>query len=776
MLKTVRNLFPDESLDVIVRELRASGWVVANAIDALDALRDLRQQHHHHRPPLPRHARNDDPWVVLDSTAAHPPEGSSLGGDGDGRQGSAAEGVRQVEDALRKSCLWDDPQAFVTHLHPPVGAAITTDAPQGTEKVATSTAATAAEAQSSGGGGGGGGEVDPTGGGGTPEAEERRKRAERQRQMLEEADRRWEEEKQRQAEAERLHARLKEHRQRYGGSLPRPNTATATAGASASAAGGAESDEAHGTREQGETKEARAHRKQEQEQRGDGEELREREAVKEKEGKEGKEGKEEDEGEAARARQEERERQQVALAGMVALCRKLAQRFTPQQLEAMRAIPFTVTTERAAKIFNDWRLSLWFAPTDFSQLLEAPSVSMTYVPYYCTAVRSVCTYAARVEVAAGTDGRKESRLVEGRRREGSHEQNVCGAARLRPEVAALLSAIEPWDMEASLPLATPPPPSSATRGSLPLNTEDDDDNDTVRVASLLEPRDVWGTVREAIVAREKEECARELLAGDHEEDESCKEEEAEEEEKGRERVVRVVETSVTRMEYPETRYRVVYVPLYLVRYTQGDPQGEPREFFFAINALTGKSHGQRPFGVGKILGRGLSFLEGLLGLKDHHTAQIVIGSQLSQLDRRICYADKDYYLIWPASHSYVLAHDTGFITLRNCSATRPIALSSQMRESKDITARYVLRPGETQSFNYRGFWCIRLALASDDDDEAGQAATPPSALSRAATFFFPATAQPAPVSANGPVRWEEMIEVVGYSIDGGNHGNLLGMA
>lgn len=325
----------------------------------------------------------------------------------------------------------------------------------------------------------------------------------------------------------------------------------------------------------------------------------------------------------------------------------------------------------------------------------------------------MCTYAAKVEVVAGTDGRKESRLVEGRRREGSHEQNVCGAARLRPEVAALLSAIEPWDMEASLPLAAPPPPSSAIRGSLPVKVEDDDDDDddTVHVASLLEPRDVWGTVREAIVAREKEACARELLAGDHGEDDPH-----EEEEKRRERVVRVVETSVTRMEYPETRYRVVYVPLYLVRYTQGDPQGEPREFFFAINALTGthhatssfarfptlpvgivaadrqplllhwcpragKSHGQRPFGVGKILGRGLSFLEvrwaccasaaaggggwwlvvvfphqlwtdqrrcccgdrsvqGLLGLKDHHTAQIVIGSQLSQLDRRICYADK----------------------------------------------------------------------------------------------------------------------------------------
>jgi hypothetical protein len=30
--------------------------------------------------------------------------------------------------------------------------------------------------------------------------------------------------------------------------------------------------------------------------------------------------------------------------------------------EAMRAIPFTVTTERAAKIFNDWRLSLWYQP------------------------------------------------------------------------------------------------------------------------------------------------------------------------------------------------------------------------------------------------------------------------------------------------------------------------------------------------------------------------------------------------------------------------------
>jgi hypothetical protein len=87
----------------------------------------------------------------------------------------------------------------------------------------------------------------------------------------------------------------------------------------------------------------------------------------------------------------------------------------------------------------------------------------------------------------------------------------------------------------------------------------------------------------------------------------------------------------------------------------------------------------------------------------------------------------------------------------------------------------VLRPGETQSFNYRGFWCIRLELT---DDAEGPPAALPSALSRAATFLFRGSAQPSPAPAalEQEVRWEEMIEVVGYSIDEGNHGNLLGMA
>jgi hypothetical protein len=247
-----------------------------------------------------------------------------------------------------------------------------------------------------------------------------------------------------------------------------------------------------------------------------------------------------------------------------------------------------------------------FTPTDFSQLLEAPSVSMTYVPYYCINVRntthslpgaramvvgvfpprrwlsaswlchpqvkSTCRYVSKVEVTRVGE-RKEHQMVEGQR-ESIHERSVCGAAHLRPEVAVLLSAIEPWDMEASVPLALPPVQPAQPSGG----------DDAVSVASLLEPRDVWCSIREWITAREKAECAKDVLLRSVGDDGIGDQPGSQEREASQQRVV---DTTVTRMEYPETRYRVVYVPLYLVRYTQGDPQGERREYFFAINALTG---------------------------------------------------------------------------------------------------------------------------------------------------------------------------------------------
>ena len=55
----------------------------------------------------------------------------------------------------------------------------------------------------------------------------------------------------------------------------------------------------------------------------------------------------------------------------------------------------------------------------------------------------------------------------------------------------------------------------------------------------------------------------------------------------------------------------------------------------------------------------------------------------------------DHYLVWPASHSYVVTRDTGYITLRNRSPSRAITLSSQMREAKHTTARYFATPHHT---------------------------------------------------------------------------------
>jgi hypothetical protein len=305
-LKTVRGLFPDESLDVILGELLANDWVVANAIDALEALRDLRapatslpprpqqqrQASEHGRPPSRAQrtsaARPKDDWVVLAKADHRDSESQdNNNNDEDDHAGAVDQGVRQVEEALRKSILWDGSQAFSTSTLATSSSEATRD---GTNEMsdpdrdqadrgilsagdAAPRGTTSTEAATHGSGEG-------------VVSEERRRRAEEHRRMMEEAERRWEEEKQRQAEAERLHARLQEHRERYhSGSLP-------TTAATISTAEVEERDEREA---------ATASRQQQQQQQEEKEE-------------------------------EEEERRQVAHASMVALSRTLAGRLNPEQL------------------------------------------------------------------------------------------------------------------------------------------------------------------------------------------------------------------------------------------------------------------------------------------------------------------------------------------------------------------------------------------------------------------------------------------------------------
>jgi len=162
-------------------------------------------------------------------------------------------------------------------------------------------------------------------------------------------------------------------------------------------------------------------------------------------------------------------------------------------------------------------------------------------------------------------GPTQKRTVEGER-ESKHKRNVCGATRLRPEVAALLPEIEPWDMEAALPL-----PSIAKQPN--YSTEPH-----LAVASLAEPREILREFEQWVAVEEKKQLAVDLLTKKWLRNEDKKE---------GDQVLRVLETRISKVNYQDMHNLIVYVPLLIVRYTHGDPQDDLKEFFFVMNGING---------------------------------------------------------------------------------------------------------------------------------------------------------------------------------------------
>lgn len=154
--------------------------------------------------------------------------------------------------------------------------------------------------------------------------------------------------------------------------------------------------------------------------------------------------------------------------------------------------------------------------------------------------------------------RKEHRVLSGER-EGFHVQHACGAATLPSRIIELMSYVL---SEESLHEAAVPLPGPEARPYA-----DSVGESTMVVTPVLEPSQIWRSVEDKIRVDEKQECLQTL----NDKEPSLK-------------VIRMV----TKMEYSETHFRLVYAPFYLVCYTHGDPQSDHQQFFLAINGLDGE--------------------------------------------------------------------------------------------------------------------------------------------------------------------------------------------
>eukprot|EP01087_Luapelamoeba_hula_P002874 TRINITY_DN1267_c1_g1_i2.p1 TRINITY_DN1267_c1_g1~~TRINITY_DN1267_c1_g1_i2.p1 ORF type:complete len:664 (+),score=120.01 TRINITY_DN1267_c1_g1_i2:185-2176(+) len=407
--------------------------------------------------------------------------------------------------------------------------------------------------------------------------------------------------------------------------------------------------------------------------------------------------------------------------------------------QEMRVIPLTVSPIAADATFTAWRRGLWFAPTDFSQIISQPEVRLSFVPYYCVQPTTVTYFKGSCSMKGTTDGWQP---VSGSSETVYDTVVAYGSAPMAPQLRKVLSKVEGWDMESSIPISQAPP----------VIKRENVYNIDVDVQELAEAEEIWKEVEQVIVEKEREECKARLVAeflrlkrnsvsekaketASEHGDEAGTDENAPEFD---ESDVRVRDLVLTKIVYKEARYRVVYVPLYLIKYHNDDvftqrgnhSNKKKKEYAFLLNGQSGKSDGQRPFGMGTVMGGGMRLLEGLFGVKDQDYPALATGQQLRRIDNGAFYRKKARYLVFPPSQSFFLFRQTGFITLRNVSPPQQ-QLSSPSNSGHISTsevrlrlvgqkrgnyctlagkAEYDLAPGEEETFDYTGNWCLRVTF------------------------------------------------------------------
>src|SRR5262249_44814044 len=162
-----------------------------------------------------------------------------------------------------------------------------------------------------------------------------------------------------------------------------------------------------------------------------------------------------------------------------------------------------------------------FAPTDFSQMIERPTLRPGYVPFYCVLLNTVSYYRAKVlfsekEIAAalanpqssaiplpssqpaasGGQGQGVWREISGTR-ESRQEKMICGGL-MDPEEREVLAKIDGWDMETSVSLEDEVKAVLRSGATTTASTSKQGDSGCVDTFTLVEPSEVWRMVEEAV--------------------------------------------------------------------------------------------------------------------------------------------------------------------------------------------------------------------------------------------------------------------------------------
>lgn len=368
----------------------------------------------------------------------------------------------------------------------------------------------------------------------------------------------------------------------------------------------------------------------------------------------------------------------------------------------VRLIPFAYPLRKVVAGFDHWRRSLWFAPAGFSQMIEGQAEEAVWMPYYTMRLTVISSFKAKIVVPvveATTDASGKAKKTEVKEIVVSKESvydNLLVCASVDEVDQSLAKSIEDYDVASALDVFAPSS-SAATSSAATLvaNAAQGDGGEAetpcgVNVRSMIAPNDAWKKAEKEIIAREKEACSAQIKR-----------------EHSPQKIQQLILTKLTFKGRPS--FSSLYAPVYLITYLH-----KGKRYAYAANGQTGRGNGERPYGVGNVIGGGIGLLENIFGVNEQETAGILSGQALKKVDNSPHYKDAGWYLVFPPSHSYLVTSATGFVTLRN-AGTQDIVLSSQPRGGEKVIATHVLKCGETETFDYKGNWCVELRCAADGD-------------------------------------------------------------
>ncbi|EFA83626.1 hypothetical protein PPL_02692 [Heterostelium album PN500] len=415
---------------------------------------------------------------------------------------------------------------------------------------------------------------------------------------------------------------------------------------------------------------------------------------------------------------------------------RASQQFNPNmfmphnQPNGVALLPFVIPPAKALSIFQDWYKSLWFAPTNFrEQLEETLDMNYYFVPYYN--FNSVVSSVHKGSIGlVKSDHQQQVVVVGDKQMEHYNEDEIewsNAISNVYPQTYSDMLIYSPldfteaplyedikeiqyWKLDVGEPHHAQHPQLANSiyepmkyyqnnninylppLDQPPVTTQQPTtDPQLTKIPQVIQPMEMnsaW-EFAEAKIKRNESYGNDQKLKKDH--------------------MAHTVSDVETTTQIDSFTFRTIYAPIYKINY-----RFEGTQYSFIINGQNGNSHGQRPYGVGSIKSTAIKFLTA--GLFENHngTAKaekeitqngLIKGSDLNEVDSLDYYKPDLYYLLLPASDQFLMIKSKGFIILKNIGK-QDIKLEAHKRMSDEIGGNCLLKSGETQTFAYKGVWCI----------------------------------------------------------------------